>query len=110
MKKYDYIEKQVVKKEPCIEYLICDICDTLIKKSNIGNRVKSNNLVEWYFVRTGHNDWGNDSCDSVESFEVCPECLNKVFHEYFKRSTGRNSEYMNIEHCWGWLDEVTENE
>lgn len=110
MTKYDYIEKQVVKKEPCVEYLICDICNTVIKKSNIVNRVKNKNMVEWYSVSTGHNDWGNDSCESWEYLDVCPKCLSKVFQEYLKRSAGKNSEHINIEHYWDLSDEVTGND
>lgn len=56
--------------------------------------------VEYYSITTGHCDWGNDSCDSVETKQVCSvECAQKIVDEYFKRSWGDvNSQYIEIEH------------
>lgn len=59
------------------EIMKCDVCGKVIyntkyDKNNFTNR------QHWWGLVTGHNDWGNDSCDSIESFEICsPECLNK---------------------------------
>lgn len=49
--------------------LICDHCNQLI-------------LQGFYFhVTTGHHDWGNDSIDSIEGFDVHEECIQNFFKE-----------------------------
>ena len=56
-------------------------------------------------VATGHNDWGNDSCESIEHKDACSTtCLYSMFKEYSEVSNGDwNSEYMTIEHH-AWAD------
>jgi len=109
MEKFDYIEKQIIDKVPSTKYLICDICKRLIYKQNMDSKRINIKPVHWYEVTTGHYDWGNDSCDSIEHYDVCPKCLNKVFHEYFNRSSkGSNTEYINIEHNYtSYYDDIT---
>lgn len=63
-RRYETKERKVVERT-LIEKRYCDICRKEI---------------------TGHYDWGNDSCASIENLDVCSvECLNTVFDNYRKR-------------------------
>ena len=58
------------------ETMHCDVCNGVID----GNKA-------YWELTTGHHDWGNDSCESIEHFDVCSEsCLMKKFSEYVKES------------------------
>lgn len=71
------------------ETLYCDICKKEIEKGK-----------EYWEATTGHHDWGNDSCDSIEYFDICSDiCLMMKFGEYIDRSqkTRYNTEYIEVE-------------
>lgn len=53
----------------------------------------------WQII-TGHNDWGNDSIDSIHHIDVCSrDCLNSIFLEYLDSSDHKgNTKYFDIEH------------
>lgn len=91
MIKERYETKTYTKTEKVLvsEKMYCDVCGKEIKKNK-----------PFYRVETGHYDWGNDSCDSRQHYDICgPECLSKVFAEYVKRSDDQfNTEYIEIEH------------
>lgn len=60
---------------------------------------KTTERVSYYHVTTGHNDWGNDSIDSIDHMDICPSCLVNEYSDYVDRaSKGYNTEYINIEH------------
>ena len=85
-----YEEKQVIKKVCVKEVCKCDVCNKEIKKGK-----------GYYHVTTGHNDWGNDSCESIENYDICSEnCLNKIFQQYLERSAENenNTEYFEVNH------------
>lgn len=93
-------EKVLVESKKIIG-IKCDCCGKVIypaqkKKESILFDIEA----EYYSITTGHCDWGNDSCDSVETKQVCSvECAQKIVDEYFKRSWGGvNSQYIEIEH------------
>ena len=69
------------------EKMICDEC---------GKEIKAG----YWSLRTGHNDWGNDSIESVEHFDLCsPDCAREKFEEYIKESDSvLNSMYFELEH------------
>ena len=47
----------------------CDVC---------GNKIDDD--MNYWDLQTGHNDWGNDSVDSIENFDICSErCLKEKF-------------------------------
>lgn len=77
----------------------CDVCGKIIFDSRNDKKGQF-----WWHLYTGHNDWGNDSCESMESFDVCStECLHKKLDEYITTSNygdGLNSQYINVEHEW----------
>ena len=67
----------------------CDICKERILDT--GGPIKP----VYYRVTTGHTDWGNDSCESIENYDVCPHCLTKFMEGYFEKAKG--SQYMEIQ-------------
>jgi hypothetical protein len=83
MKVYDKREVLVTKK--ILVKVVCDICKNDIPEEH-----------HRYKVTTGHNDWDNDSCESVEYWDICSdECLQKKFDLYLKSEYF--SKYINIE-------------
>ena len=83
----------VVAKE-----LYCDVCGKLINSST---NTYSNGIhpYEHYFNAVwGHHDWGNDSCESVEDFDICSfECLDKKYEEFKKEFNDSSTCYFNID-------------
>lgn len=78
--------------------IYCDVCH---KKINDTKTTLSNGYhpLKWYYeVTTGHNDWGNDSIDSIEHKDICSvECLNKEYDKYLERTNNKfNSEYFEV--------------
>ena len=77
-----YTEKQVLIKKYVLEKIKCDIC-----KKDIEDET-------YYEVTTSHNDWGNDSWESLHTADICSdECLSKMFNEYLEL----NSDTKKIE-------------
>ena len=61
----------------------CDECKKLIVSLN------DDDGFCFYHVRTHHSDWGNDSVDSVSSFDFCSmDCLRSHMEEYFENACG----------------------
>lgn len=90
-RKYE-VKNHTVTERVCTEaHMICDIC----KKTEITGH-------HWS-VHTFHSDWGNDSIDSHEYFDVCSiECLQQKLDEYVKESNnGYNTQEIIVEHKKG---------
>ena len=82
--KYETKEHVVVDKVLVEKKLICDICGKEITNGS-----------GYWDVTTHHHDWGNDSVESFECFDVCSiDCLKNKFDEYCKCS---NNEYNTME-------------
>ena len=64
-------------EERNVEYLRCDNCH---KKIKLGDK--------YYWITTGHGDWGNDSVDSINNSDICKDCVNDYIIDYM------NSERM----------------
>ena len=69
----------------------CDICGKVIP---VGKYPFDEH--KYYDVMTGHRDWGNDSCESIEHRDICPDCLVGFVADYFKDNE-YSSAYMEIE-------------
>ena len=94
---------KVIEQRDAHETCTCNICKKIIYKRSCANSPelpKNLEQTSYWEVTTGHNDWGNDSGDSIEHFDICsPECLNKIMTKYIKRSNSNfNTEYIEIEH------------
>lgn len=92
MKKFEYETRERTVKETFVKvnYIICDVCG---KRLDVGE--------SYLDVTTGHHDWGNDSCDSIDRRQICGDCLDKVIEEYKEHAlnSGRyNTNYIEIEH------------
>lgn len=80
------------------ETCTCDICKNQIYVflADKGTR-KYAGGVKHFSVTTGHNDWGNDSCDSVETHDFCSDsCLSIAFGQYLERTKKENTEYFEV--------------
>ena len=66
------------------------------------SRASFSRLYRLYRWRSGYNDWGNDSVDSIENYTICsPECLDYFMQEYYYRSfeqKDNNTEWIEIQH------------
>lgn len=110
MEKIEYKITTIEQKTPYIIRTYCDRCGKLIFKhfKQMGDSFRNEYkkipyadrlCVGYYEVRTGHNDWGNDSIDSVEHKIICRNCLTKEYADYVERaSEGINTEYIEMEH------------
>lgn len=86
-KRYERRKCVSVENVLIFEKRYCNICKKEIKG-------------HYWSCQTCHNDWGNDSIESVEDKDVCsPECLQKVFNEYLNVSNNSfNSQQIEVEH------------
>lgn len=67
------------RKKRLVEAIECDKCKRIIKPT-IYNEESS----KYFTVTTGHRDWGNDSCESIEHFDICPHCIDKFVSRYLQ--------------------------
>ena len=95
-------KKTVVKEEVVCATVYCDFCKKRLYTTVHDSRVSSD-LVDYFDIVTGHNDWGNDSVDSVEHKTCCKNCLNEAFVGYLNetlKNDVRNTKYIDIVHDW----------
>lgn len=79
-----YIEKEVIEKKEVVAEVRCDVC----RKKIINEYL--------YEVTTSHNDWGNDSWESLHIYDICSdECLSNMVDKYLKDKS--NTKKMEIE-------------
>lgn len=82
-------QEVVVKTKRRIIGVHCDICDRAIPLMRYGDE-----KCKYFRVMEGHHDWGNDSCDSIKYYDICPGCLGEFVSEYF--TGGSETAYLNI--------------
>lgn len=70
MRYYGKPKIEKVEKRKC-EYIRCDICHKKIKG-------------RYFWVNTSHNEWGNDSIDSLRYYDICEKCINNFTINYLK--------------------------
>lgn len=86
---YEVMTHEVTEKVLVGKTLYCDVCKKEIAKRK-----------GYWELTTGHNDWGNDSCESIEHFDVCSQmCLMHKFAEYLDESdkNDNNTKYFEVE-------------
>lgn len=85
----------VVRNTTVEEIITCDICGA---------------QVDHYIdILTGHRDWLNDSCDSIEHHEVCSwDCAVKFMEKWKEGCDAKNSRTAYIE--FDQYDAAKENE
>ena len=84
-----------------VEYLRCDECCKKILPSEYRNE-KS----RYVRIHTWHNDWGNDSVDSHQYGDYCPECAKSFVSTYMDRMRG--SEQLELENKYLYSGETYE--
>lgn len=78
------IFKEVEIKSEKLSIIKCDCCKTKLDCEEYPEG--------WHKISTYHEEWGNDSVDSWEYYDVCsPECYEKQFIECVKGYKHRNS-------------------
>jgi hypothetical protein len=87
-KEYETRTHTVTEEVLVKETMYCDVCGKEIEAKN-----------PYWNLTTHHHDWGNDSIDSYEYFDICSaDCLRKKFDEYLKNSgTGNNTMCFDVE-------------
>lgn len=79
----------------------CDICNGIIPvnpKPNVHN--------QYFKITTGHRDWGNDSCESRETVDVCPGCVAKFISDYLTDCS--DTAYLDLETKVVWEEPTRE--
>lgn len=62
----------------------CDIC---------GNEI----IGPYFRVVTGHDDWGNDSIDSIEYFDICSDkCIQEKINIFLSECCRSNTQHIEI--------------
>lgn len=80
-KEYETKTHIITEKVLVKETTYCDVCKREITANS------------FWKLTTHHNDWGNDSIESYEYFDICSaDCLREKFNEYVKDS---DSKYPN---------------
>lgn len=96
------VTKKVVKEveEVISEEFVCDVCGKKGVYKERGNVHLEE--VPYYYISTGHRDWGNDSCDSLNDTQACcTECLLEVFTNWLNDDFFKSSDtaYIHIDKC-----------
>lgn len=61
---------------------ICDMCG---KEFNYEEGLTKVKRAYYYQILTGHHDWGNDSCDSMQYTDACcDECLLRFIQNWLQ--------------------------
>ena len=77
--------RKIKRVRTCI---VCDRCGNEI------NCLDPRGL--YYRVTTGHHDWGAESCESTENFDICQECIADFTGQYLKDNNDSDTAYINI--------------
>ena len=90
IKKEYEVKTHTVTERVCVkETMHCDVCGGIIDANGA-----------YWELTTGHCDWGHDSVDSIENFDICSEaCLREKFYEYARESSASewNTMYFEVE-------------
>lgn len=95
MKYLGEVFEKVVQKVRKTEYMRCDKCHKKILPRQ-----------EFVYVKTHHNDWGNDSVDSFEYYDLCHECAKEFVNDYVSKLSG--TECIEIENSRFFTETVEE--
>lgn len=92
-------EEKVVEVKTQVErpvlYVKCNKCKKIIKPDRYKSR--DNRYV---YIHTWHSDWGNDSIESHEYKDYCPECAKEVVADYIADAEGTEELELSIEHLY----------
>lgn len=92
-------KRKVMKEidEICGAKIVCDKCGKVIIDFVNGDNSHNKKDACYFQLTTGHNDWGNDSPDSVDCKELCCEtCVTNALADYFEDSKGSDTAYFEL--------------
>lgn len=101
------VTETVILKKRKVEGIECDICHRIIQADGDYRTVEKR---RYFRVTTGHHDWGNDSCESIECRDICPECVNNFVAEYLGKIKNTDSNYIDIETVYAYPHIVSDDE
>lgn len=83
MRKQKFVDRIIKDKK--VVSIKCDVCG----KEIVG---------KFWVLTTSHGDWGNDSVESIEHFDVCsPECLGNALNDYIERCEHSRTQCFELE-------------
>lgn len=87
------VEEHIKKHtKEVIDELCCDHCGKSIPFYKYDKET-----FKAFEVMTGHHDWGNDSCDSIEYHQFCCiECAVEFIKKFYEEEKGSNTAYAEI--------------
>ena len=90
--------KEVIKREPVVVGIKCDVCGKDIKYQD-----------NYFRIIMQHHDWGNDSCDSIEIFDVCSkDCILPKLSNYFKYCDNSDTYCFEIQQARCYINKEQE--
>jgi len=79
------VTETVTKEMNKVTHLKCDICGKIF-------------TGPYWIASVHHNDWGNDSIDSYEGYDLCSEnCVGIVFQKYMNDCKHSNTQFLSLE-------------
>lgn len=96
--------KKVLKEVEELEsaVIVCDVCG---KELQYAQTKFVSPVAVYYEITTGHHDWGNDSCESIEHKDACcDECLSRFIQEWLQNADviESNTAYIDIRKTRDW--------
>lgn len=94
---YSNDTEMIVKEMRKVIGVYCDNCKRILLRP-----------TRYFRITTGHHDWGNDSCESVECYDICLDCRDKFVLNYLKNMEPNSTEYIEVEtkYAQEWFEEV----
>lgn len=81
----------ITKKGKITEQIICDVCGKTIADVNKPK-------VKYWELTTHHTDWGVDSVDSYENFDLCShDCIKTKLEEYIENCNRSDTLEFDLE-------------
>lgn len=74
----------------------CDVCGKVIPAVGTDSTLIKDSS-KYFDVVTGHNDWYNDSVESMKEHCICPDCIGKFVTNYLMDKDVSDTAYMNID-------------
>ena len=71
-----YQTRSVTTTKEVLDTIRCDRCKRLLHEAHGDKNTKN---VTYFDVSRHHSEWGRDSVESYEYYEVCEDCLPKFF-------------------------------
>lgn len=95
------VERREVVKKTVEKVTVGRYCDNCGEEICAVEKIGGRNVYNYFLVSTHHNDWGNDSIDSYESYDACcPSCAVKLAGRYLEVAyEGNNTKEINIAHA-----------